>query len=232
MKKFNLVVFSLLCLIGITTACCGTKKGTESIYWINGSQVDCVGVGPRKCLQVQKGDVLGAQEWQNFYANIEGFEFEPGFIYKLKINEVNLPKEEVPADGSSIKFTLVEVLEKNLDTRFAIDGDWTLTRIDTLDINMQLPVPTLIINVSDMLISGNGGCNNYNASIKTLAADSIVLNHSTASQRACIHENMEHQYFIALNKITNYQVEDDKLTFFNAEGVEVLAFVKAAISAQ
>ncbi|MFV0366793.1 MAG: DUF4377 domain-containing protein [Mangrovibacterium sp.] len=218
----------VLALIAIVVAfsSCNNDKAMEKTYWVNGALVDCMGVAPRKCLQVQKGEELDAQVWQNLFTKIEGFNYEPGFIYKLKVKEQNLPAEEVPADGSSIKYTLVEVLEKTPDARFALNGDWTLIRLNGEPINRMVPAPKLSINVADMHISGSGGCNEYNAGIQGLTTTAIALRPMAVSQRACINKNIEHPYFIALNKVKTYAIEDNKLLCYDEEGTEVLAFFK------
>jgi hypothetical protein len=38
-----------------------------------------------QCLLIQEGENMVEGEWQNFYAQIDGFDYEPGFIYKLRV---------------------------------------------------------------------------------------------------------------------------------------------------
>ncbi|MBZ4190293.1 DUF4377 domain-containing protein [Niabella beijingensis] len=116
--KYNYLC-SVLLLALLFISCTHTKNGPapvlkegEAVYWINSSRVDCSGVGPMKCLQVQKGDVLKPDAWTLFYGTITGFEYEPGYVYKLVVKEEAIPKEQVPADASSIRYTLVKQLEK------------------------------------------------------------------------------------------------------------------------
>lgn len=67
----------------------------------------CIGVGAMECLRVKEE---GDANWQLFYNHIEGFAYEEGFQYTLrvKVEEVASP----PADGSSLRYTLLEVVEK------------------------------------------------------------------------------------------------------------------------
>jgi hypothetical protein len=58
--------------------------------------------------------------WQQFYAPIQGFEYVPGYIYKLKVKETQPPAHQVPADKSSIAYELVEVLDKQADSRLRL----------------------------------------------------------------------------------------------------------------
>ena len=50
------------------------------------------------------------QPWQYFYSEIEGFTHEPGFDYELRVREEKVANP--PADGSSLRRTLVRVVSK------------------------------------------------------------------------------------------------------------------------
>lgn len=79
---------------------------------VNSYTVDCVGELAGKCLLVQEGDKIGTQEWSYFYFedSIEGFEFEPGYIYDIAVQKtrVNNPPMDMPAT----KYELLEVISK------------------------------------------------------------------------------------------------------------------------
>lgn len=65
---------------------------------------DCVGVGPMKCLIVD--DAF-------FYDRIQGFDFEPGYEYQLKIEQrQRFSPSNAPADASLYEYRLVDVLSK------------------------------------------------------------------------------------------------------------------------
>ena len=69
--------------------------------------VDCVGVVPQKCMLVRE---KGEQKFTYFYDTIEGFDYEPGYKYKLRVRKT--PIANPPMDASSIKWTLVKQLSK------------------------------------------------------------------------------------------------------------------------
>ena len=76
------------------------------ILYIDSKLVDCVGVGPQQCMLVREN--LDDQ-WEFLYQSIEGFEYEGGTSYKLHVSITKV--ENPPADGSSLKYTLLEILE-------------------------------------------------------------------------------------------------------------------------
>lgn len=78
----------------------------DKILEVAPTKVDCVGAFPMKCLQVRE---VGGQ-WENFYAPIEGFDFEEGSRYRLQVNVSHVANP--PADGSSLRYQLVRVLDK------------------------------------------------------------------------------------------------------------------------
>jgi len=71
---------------------------------VDSERVDCVGVGPMKCYRVKMGDF---GEWQNFYDQIEGFEYEEGNTYELVVEKTK--RDNPPADASSFTYKLIDV---------------------------------------------------------------------------------------------------------------------------
>jgi hypothetical protein len=78
----------------------------EDLY-INSELVDCEGVAPQQCMQVRTSP---DGDWELFYGQVEGFTFEPGYTYKLRVRVT--PAESAPADASTLRYVLVEVEEK------------------------------------------------------------------------------------------------------------------------
>lgn len=102
----------LIILLLVVTSCKSSNSENEAsgiTYWINSSRVPCVGVGPMECLEVRQAE---SADWQLFYSNIEGFNYEPGFLYRIKVREEKRDPENMPADVSSVRYILVSVEEK------------------------------------------------------------------------------------------------------------------------
>ena len=84
-----------------------STSDSEKTFIVGPETADCTGVAPMKCLQVKEKE---SDSWQNFYTNIEGFTYEPGYEYVLKVKTEKI--ENPPMDGSSIKYTLVKQVSK------------------------------------------------------------------------------------------------------------------------
>lgn len=100
MKK-SIGLFLLLSVM-VSSVSAGTVK-----MIIASQKGDCVGVAPQKCFYVKKD---GNPNWEFFYSQIEGFAYEEGYEYVLEVKEEKL--KNVPADASSIKYTLVKQVSK------------------------------------------------------------------------------------------------------------------------
>lgn len=86
-------------------ACAGEMDvGCVEDVVIGPELVDCVGVAPMRCMVVDEG---------LFYDEIEGFEHEEGYRYRIRMERYDpWGGEEPPADASSRGYRLVEVLER------------------------------------------------------------------------------------------------------------------------
>jgi heat shock protein HslJ len=96
---------ALALLLGL--AACSATSGMEKTLFVAPERKPCTGVAPMECLQVRSA---ADQPWQYFYSQIEGFTHEPGFDYELRVREEKVANP--PADGSSVRWTLVRVVSK------------------------------------------------------------------------------------------------------------------------
>ncbi|VVD97235.1 META domain-containing protein [Pandoraea cepalis] len=85
-------------------------KTEDRIVDVDSQMADCVGVAPRKCLRVRNADDSGKAPWELWYAHIDGFSWKPGVEYRVKIH--GEPVVNPPADASSMRWTLVEVIRE------------------------------------------------------------------------------------------------------------------------
>lgn len=81
------------------------------VVWVR-SESECdrgPGFGKTKCYEVQYGEQRKTA-WEKLSEPIEGFSFEKGFIYKLKVTRV--PRNSGIQDVGMYEYKLAEVLEK------------------------------------------------------------------------------------------------------------------------
>ncbi len=113
-KKLKIAAIFLLVAGLILTACNAQPEVEEEpvqdeamTLFVGPELVDCEGEGPQKCMLVKESP---EQEYQLFYDQIEGFNFEEGFEYELLVRQENV--ENPPAGGSSIRWILVDEVSK------------------------------------------------------------------------------------------------------------------------
>lgn len=83
------------------------KELDEMVIKVGPEKMECMGVAPMECLVV---------DGELFYEDIEGFYFEAGFEYKLRVKKSLAfgtdDPEQIPADASMYKYELVDILSK------------------------------------------------------------------------------------------------------------------------
>lgn len=85
---------------------CGWDEHIETLI-IGPYKVDCVGAFEQECYLEFNEE---SQEWHFFYESIQGFDFEPGYIYTLKVRLEDRGTEI--QDVGRYAYHLVEVLSK------------------------------------------------------------------------------------------------------------------------
>ncbi len=160
-------------------------------------QADCVGVGPMKCMLVK---YAAEDDWTFFYDRIEGFEYEPGFEYELRVRTETV--ENPPADASSIRYILVELMSKTepVDDGAAgselVAGDWRLTGFSDAVLDEAGIDPTnaldavanrggLSIVFADGKVSGFSGCNQFTGSYTIEGGHSLSFGPLANTRKMC-----------------------------------------------
>jgi len=97
----------LLGLLLMSQACQLIEPDKTLTLEVADHRVDCVGVAPQKCLLIKTPEDKTYTFW---YESIKGFNYEEGFVYRLKVRKVKV--RNPPADAASFYYQLLEVLEK------------------------------------------------------------------------------------------------------------------------
>lgn len=73
--------------------------------WVAAQKRECMAVGPTECLQIRSRP---DEDWQLFYGDIVGFDYQPGKLYQIEVSEVQIA--EPPMDAPDRQWVLVSVL--------------------------------------------------------------------------------------------------------------------------
>lgn len=207
------------------------QPAAAEVIWIIGPElVDCVGVGPQKCMQIKEDPEA---DWQLFYSNIEGFDYEEGNVYVIQV--LVEPVENPPADGSSLKYTLIEVIEQqpvettDMSTVATFENTlWSLAALTYPDgtVSDLVPDTKITIQFADGEFNGNGGCNGYFGTYE-LDGDMITLGPVGSTQKLCLPEEINAQesaYFAQLSTVTQFALSENILLMLNADGNAIFVY--------
>jgi heat shock protein HslJ len=199
---------------------CSEKTENKTI-WVNSYKTDCVGVGPMKCMLVKTEKDA---DWTNFYQKIEGFDYQPGYKYELEVKVDTLDKATLPADASSLRYTLVNEVSKEVDRSLRVNDIWVLEKIAGVELDSLRP--QMEINVAKSKLSGKGFCNRIMGSVKKLTDTELEFGEILSTRMACPAMDKEAKYTEALNNTKFYNLENNRLTLLSVEKNELLVYKK------
>lgn len=104
MKSLIIMITSLL----LFSACSNEADIEVRNLRVNHHRVIGILLTPQLILQTQEVNKIGSNEWQNQYTQIENFNYEPGNIYDIIVEVI--PRDEVLADQSSVRYILKEIV--------------------------------------------------------------------------------------------------------------------------
>ena len=219
MKNTIILLITFLVLIPIGLTAC-TATTTEKTLYVGPELVDCVGVAPQKCLLVKENP---EDEWSLFYGQIEGFDYEEGYNYKLLVEERVI--ENPPADASSIELTLIEVISKTEATTLE-NTMWVLESYgeqgDLQDVLEGSEITAVFAGAGGQ-VSGSAGCNSYFASYE-IETNELSISDIGSTRKFCEgFMEQEGQYLAILADAESFQIQDSQLQIFSS-GNQVLIY--------
>lgn len=183
------------------------SNSSKKIIYISDSKVNCTGVAPQKCLQIKEE---GQTDWTYFYGQIVDFDYEEGFFYKIKVEVIKV--ENPPADGSSLKYKLIEILDKSKTPLNLDQGSWLVTQLKDQDSFGRNPF--IKIDLSKNEINGNTSCNRFSAKIN-VSKNKVDISEVISTEMMCKDIGVETAFLDALKSITSYTLKDEKLQFLD-----------------
>ncbi|RKX46103.1 MAG: hypothetical protein DRP64_03730 [Verrucomicrobia bacterium] len=179
------------------------------ILYVGPTMTDCVGVASMTCLMVK-----GAPEddYQMFYDSIKGFDYVPGYEYKLRVEVTE--RENVPEDASKLVYALVEVAGKKKAGRALEDSTWELKDQTGVGIAFQ-----------DGKASGHAGVNRYFGSY-ALDGSALTVGRIGSTRMAGPQKAMdqEKQFLEKLAQVAEYKMVGKELRLIDGTGQVVLVF--------
>jgi heat shock protein HslJ len=221
------ILFLMISTI-LAAVACNDDQLDETIetWWINSAKLDCVGVGPMSCLQVQKGAEIDPAAWEFFYSGINGFEYEPGNIYQIKVN-ITEREAPIPADASSKIYELVEVVSKKADPALRLTNIWKVTKVADIENPTGFrnkEALTFEFNASAKTYLGNMGCNSIRGDIKENDGEKLILGSGATTMMACPDMSIDQAITKALIDTRGYQLENNQLYLLNEAGETLMTF--------
>ena len=110
-----------------------------------------------------------------------------------------------------------------------INGEWIISKVDGVVVEVADKTPFLSFNVADNAVHGNGGCNIINGSFSQEEgnASSLKFGQMISTMMAGPGMETEGKVLEAMNKVTSFVVnEDGTLSLMDAGNNEVLLLVK------
>jgi heat shock protein HslJ len=174
----QLIRVAILVLLAVSSSC-------TSILYVAPRKADCTGVSAQTCYLIRSS---AEGNWVMHYQEIKGFDFEPGFSYKIKVKKESVKNS--PADGSSLRYSMVELLEKkdvteDIVMEDLVGKDWELEflKSDGTQFGFEDKAPMLTFS-EDGKVTGFAGCNNFFGSYD-LTARTVKITGIGATKMHC-----------------------------------------------
>ncbi len=218
----------LIILTGLLSFAEGAAQNTRQYtLYVNSHRAQCQGEALMNCLVVRK-DTLAGTPWEWMHTHIEGFDYKPGYLYTLRIEEEDLPRHKVPADGSSKRYRLLKMIDKSPDLRLRINDLWVLTQMKGEDVDGLIGPerPYMEFHIAEMRYMGMDGCNRFEGSIERLDHNTLGLVSGAVTEMHCGNEQISAPFRAQLGQVRGYEIGGRHLVLTDKSGAELLRFKK------
>jgi heat shock protein HslJ len=205
--------------VGPTDTASETSADVIKTLQVASTRVECTGVAIQSCLQVRESS---AAPWTLLYDRIVGFDYEPGYLYEIRVKEEAVANP--PADGSSVRRTLVSIVSKSAAPPALIGPTWRLASINGRE---ALPgVRVTAVFGADDRVAGTAGCNRYvgrgAASGSRLDVGPLAMTRMFCGADGVMDQ--EQAYVAALENAKAYRIDGARLTLGRTSGSATLVF--------
>ncbi len=219
--KINMTRILLTMSFLITVTSCATT------FYVAPLQADCEVVGPQKCFLVRRSP---NENWIMLYSPINGFDYEPGFSYRIKVQRKRV--KHPPADGSKYEYVLLEELEKKDVTSDIVPTDltgrdWKLEymRCDNVAYLVEDAVPFIRFE-EDGKVNGFAGCNNFFGSY-TLEGRTLRIGEVGTNRKMCAETmDLEKAFLKMLSMELRALFDNGKLILSSNDGNRMILYLE------
>ncbi|MBU2913495.1 MULTISPECIES: META domain-containing protein [Reichenbachiella] len=219
---------ALLYLVALAMlwSCSASKTDKTDLYtyridhiWINSFTAPCASIGRPECYmtQVADGD-LSMDEWTVFYHDVDGFKFEDGYLYQLKVR-VDF-SDTSSSSKDYIKYTLLEIEQRLRDYSLDLGEHWDITMLEGDSIN--LPVgqkqPYIKFNTIGEMVIGHSSCNSFSGPYTLDMINKIKIGPIVSTRKMCPDLSIETSLLAQFGQITEYSVKDSILYLKDSNG--------------
>lgn len=217
-------LFFIFTLFLAAMSCHDENQAQKETWWINSAKIDCTEVGPMNCFQIQKGEEIKDGEWELFYDQITGFDYEPGFIYELEVG-VSKKTDPVPADASSLTYELLEVISKTQDPRLAFTNIWKVLHAGSVQDpkSQKGEALTFELNGSQGSYFAETGCNSVRGTFSFDGKNEIRFGQGAATMMACDDMTVETEVKKVLEQIRTFEIEKNILYLRDESGLALMS---------
>lgn len=210
------IPFFIICLFVVLVSC--NNDVTETIY-VSGKTVKCTGATEQECLQIKFNK---DENYALYYNAIEGFQHDQGTDYTLKVKRITV--KNPPADGSSFKFSLIEIIDKQPTPLALDDASWLVAGVVGFKGKIERePILTLSPNLNE--VSGSTGCNRFFGKI-IVEQSKIKFQNIGSTKMFCEDGGLQVAFLESLKNTNSYQILDNVLMLKDEQGTVLLKAIK------
>ena len=127
------------------------------------------------------------------------------------LKKEHLDPKEIPADASSIRYTLIKELKKKKDSLSPLQGDWRLTHIREKEVSENPKSVTIHFNISQNNVYGNDSCNSFFGSIKQITSNKMHFRALASTKRWCKDMSLATPFLQAIENVFFYRLDENSL---------------------
>jgi heat shock protein HslJ len=208
-----MVVFSFLFKL--------SYAGSTKTIYVNDRKVSCLNA-EGECFQLR---MKNGEAWQNFSGKLEGFAYEEGYAYKVKV-EVKDPKDFSLTNGDYKVVKVISKTKTGFNPATRLEGKkWVMRAMDDTKSTLTIDDTTGFIkfDIAAGKANGKGVCNTFHTNITTEGSGKITFAPMAVTKMMCGDMTLEKIIFRFIQQANSYTIKGDIL-ILTLPGKETITF--------